>query len=61
MDENGFRHFEGPPGGGAGGSTPDGGTVRNGFRRRVPPDVSTWWSDLARQVGKDLGMVVLEE
>ena len=36
------------------------GRFGNGLRR-VSPDVSNWWSDLARQVGKDLGLVVLEE
>ena len=59
LDENGFRHFEGP-------REPEAddagiGLFGNGFRRRMPPDVSRWWSDLARQVGKDLGVVVLEE
>ncbi len=55
LDENGFRHFEGPQDSGA--------AVREEgrFRRRVPPDISSWWSDLARQVGKDLGVVVVEE
>jgi hypothetical protein len=56
LDENGFRHFEGPREPEA-----DKGRFGNGFRERVPPDVSRWWSDLARQVGKDLGVVVLEE
>jgi hypothetical protein len=59
LDENGFRHFEGPREPEADGA--DMGLFGNGFRRRVPPDVSRWWSDLARQVGKDLGVVVLEE
>ena len=58
VDENGFHHFEGPQQ-----AEPDGPETRrfgNGFRR-VSPDVSTWWSDLARQVGKDLGVVVVQE
>ncbi len=59
LDENGFRHFEGPRELDAG--EPQTGFLGNGLRRRVPPDVSGWWSDLARQVGKDLGVVVLEE
>jgi hypothetical protein len=58
VDENGFHHFEGPqrteP------DIPETRRFRNGFGR-VSPDVSTWWSDLARQVGKDLGVVVVEE
>ena len=59
LDENGFRHFEGPSETEA--DTAETGRFRDGLRRRVPPDVTTWWSDLARQVGKDLGMVVVEE
>jgi hypothetical protein len=58
VDENGFRHFDGPqepeP------DIADSGRFRNGFKR-MSPDVSDWWSDLARQVGKDLGLVVVEE
>ncbi len=59
MDENGFRHFEAPMQ-----AEPDAsetGQFRERFRRRVSPDVSTWWSDLARQIGKDVGMVGQEE
>jgi uncharacterized protein (DUF362 family) len=59
VDENGFRHFETPER--AEHDDPEAGRFRDGFRRRVPPDVTTWWSDLARQVGKDVGVVVLEE
>jgi uncharacterized protein (DUF362 family) len=55
LDENGFRHFEGPQD-----AEPADAGAR-WLRRRVPPDASAWWSDLARQVGKDLGVVVLEE
>ncbi len=58
VDENGFRHFEGPQQ--AEPDAPETRRFRNGFRR-VSPDMSTWWSDLARQVGKDLGVVVVEE
>ena len=58
VDENGFHHFEGPQQ--AEPDAPETRRFRNGFRR-VSPDVSTWWSDLARQVGKDLGVVVVEE
>jgi hypothetical protein len=58
VDENGFRHFDGPqepeP------DVADSGRIRSGFKR-MSPDVSNWWSDLARQVGKDLGLVVLDE
>jgi hypothetical protein len=59
LDENGFRHFEGPREPEA--DDAETGVFGNGFRRRVPADVSRWWSDLARQVGKDFGVVVLEE
>jgi hypothetical protein len=59
VDENGFRHFEAPQR--AEHDDSEAGRLRDGFRRRVPPDLSTWWSDLARQVGKDVGVVVLEE
>jgi uncharacterized protein (DUF362 family) len=59
LDEDGFRHFEGSPASAADVAEPGG--FGDGLRRRVPPDVSAWWSDLARQVGKDLGVVVLEE
>ncbi len=55
LDENGFRHFEGPQ------DTEAADADAGWLRRRAPADVSTWWSDLARQVGKDLGVVVLEE
>ena len=55
LDENGFRHFAGPQDSEAADPQP------GRLRRRVPADVSTWWSDLARQVGKDLGVVVLDE
>jgi uncharacterized protein (DUF362 family) len=58
VDENGFHHFEGPQQ--AEPDVPETRRFRNGFGR-VSPDVSTWWSDLARQVGKDLGVVVVEE
>jgi uncharacterized protein (DUF362 family) len=58
LDENGFRHFERPRE--ADPDVPTTGRFRGGFRR-VSPEVSSWWSDLARQVGKDLGVVVLDE
>jgi uncharacterized protein (DUF362 family) len=59
VDEHGFRHFEG--GGHEGSGEPDGNRFRGGLRRAASSDVSAWWSDLARQAGKDLGVVVPEE
>lgn len=58
VDESGFRHFDGPEE--AQPDDADPGRFRSGFKR-MSPDVSDWWSDLARQMAKDLGLVVLEE
>jgi len=57
VDEEGFRHFEPAS---AGDSNPESGAGGDELRR-LSPELSGWWSDLARQFRKDLGLVVVEE